>query len=122
MQRILFCLFLFFKLHASDFQGFVSLAVVDTFTGKVQKIFLETGKNLFDDQKMFKIKVNSIEADEETQGVAWVDIAIYYKSSKKDVPVCVQMGKLSTSQIYRTLDNRYLIGFYILPYTGDGSV
>lgn len=100
----------------------MSLAVVDTFTGKVQKIFLETGKNLFDDQKMFKIKVNSIEADEETKGIAWIDIVIHYKSSKKEVPVCVQMGKVSTSQIYRTLDNRYLIGFYILPYTGESKV
>ena len=96
--------------------------MVDTFTGKVQKIFLEPDKEISDDQKLFKIKVNSIDADDETQDVAWIDLEIYYKPSKTDVDICVQKGKLTTTQIYRMANERYLIGFYILPYVGEDNV
>lgn len=119
MQRIILCLFFILPIYAAKFPGFVSLAVVDTFTGRVQKIFLEPGKTLFDDQKIFKIQVNGIEEDEETPGIAWVDLVIYYTPSKTDVPICVQRGKLSTSQIYRLPNERYLIGFSILPYVDE---
>lgn len=116
MQRLLLCWLLLLPIYAAKFTGFVVLAAVDTFTGRVQRILLEPGKTLFDDQKIFKIKTVDIEADEESSDVAWVDLVIHYQASKTDAPICVQTGKLSTNQIYRlSQDERYLIGFYILP-------
>ena len=117
MQRILLCLLLFFNLHANHFNGFVTLAIIDTLTGNVEKVLLEVDKDLLDNQ--FKIRVNSIEVDEENAGIAWIDIVIHYQSSKKEVPVCVQKGRLSTAQIYRIPNERYLIGFDILPYVDE---
>lgn len=117
MQRILLYLLLFFNLHANTFHGFVSLAIIDTLTGNVQKILLEANKDLLDNQ--FKIRVNNIETDEENLGIAWVDLVIHYQASKNDIHTCVQKGKLNTTQTYRIPGGRYLIGFDILPYIED---
>jgi len=107
--------------YAAKFPGFVSFAVVDTFTGKVQRIFLEPDQTRFDEQKLFKIKIGSIEADDEVPSIAWVDVEIYYNPSKTDVPICVQRGKLCTTHIYRMANERYLIGFCILPYVDEDA-
>ena len=116
MQRILLCLLFFFPISAANFTGLVVIAFVDMFTGKSEKILLEPKKTFFVDQ--FKIEVSTIEDDDEALDVAWVDLTIYYRQSKNDVPVCVQQGKLSTNQMYRLSNDRHLIGFYILPYNG----
>ena len=120
MQRILLCLLFFFPISAANFTGFIAIAFVDKLTGGVKKILLEPKKTFFIDQ--FKIYINTIEADEEALDVAWVDLKIYYRQSKNDVPVCVQQGKLSTKQMYHLPNDRHLIGFYILHYTGVRNI
>lgn len=120
LQRILLWLFLVFSVHAANFPGFVSLAIVDTFTGKNENILLESGEITQDEQQCFTIKVNGIDADAENPSIAWVDVEIHYLSSKTDVPVCIQRGKLCTNQIYRFEKGRYVLGFDVLACMNEG--
>ena len=119
LQRFILFLLCIYPINATKFPGFVSLAIVDTFTGKNENILLEPGKTAKDEQNLFKIKVQNIEADEENPSIAWVDIEMHYQSSKLDLPVCVQFGKLCTNQVYRFENTRYIIGFDILPHLDD---
>ena len=75
--------------------------------------------SLDDERHLFEIKAKSIDADEENPNVAWVDIEIHYLLAKKNIPSCVQLGKLCTNQIYRFENTRYIIGFDILPQLDD---
>lgn len=119
LQRIILLLLCLCPINAVKFPGFVSVAIVDTYTGKSEKILLEPGKTMNDEQHLFDIKVKSIDADEENPSVAWVDIEIHYLLAKKNVPSCVQLGKLCTNQIYRFENTRYIIGFDILQHLDD---
>lgn len=121
LQRILLYFLFIVPIYAHKFPGFVSLAIVDTFTGKNENILLEPNKIINDNHHHFEIKVGSIEADVEDVGVAWVDLEIYYQPSKAEVPVCVQFGKLCTNQVYRFENTRYIIGFDILPYVDEDA-
>ncbi len=121
MQRILLCLLYILPIHGAKFPGFVALAIVDTFTGAHENILLEPGKTSKDDHQHFEVKVGNIEADEENPSIAWVYLEIYYKPSAVDAPVCVQLGKLCTNQIYRFKNERYIIGFDISHYTDEDA-
>ncbi len=121
LQRILLCLFCIYPIHSAKFSGFVSIAIVDTFTGRNENILLEPGKTMNDDQQHFEIKVKNIDADTEDSSIAWVDIEIHYQPSKVDTPVCVQLGKLCTNQIYRFKNGRYIIGFDISHYVDEDA-
>lgn len=113
LQRIILSLLCLFSLYANHFQGLISFAIVDTFTGNVQKVLLEEGEIQVDNQ--FIVKVSSIKADTENPDIAWIDMTIDHKALDNDEFVCVQEGRLSTEQIYRLPGSRYLIGFNILP-------
>ncbi len=119
LQRFILFLLCIYPINAAKFPGFVSLAIVDTFTGKNENILLEPGKTVKNEQNLFKIKVQNIEADEENPSVAWVDIEMHYQSSKLDLPVCVQLGKFCTNQVYRFENARYIIGFDISNYVNE---
>ena len=119
LQRIILLLLYLCPINAAKFPGFVSVAIVDTYTGKSERILLELGKVLNDERHLFEIKAKSIDADEENPNGAWVDIEIHYLLAKKNVPSCVQLGKLCTNQIYRFENTRYIIGFDILPHLDD---
>lgn len=120
LQRILFLFLCFFQIYGEKFPGFVSIAIVDTFTGTSEKILLEPGTTCVGEDSRFQIKVKSIVADSENPSIGWIDLEISYKPSKADEPVCVQQGALSSNQIYRFTDERYILGFDISPYTDDG--
>ena len=119
LQRIILLLLCLCQIKAAKFPGFVSVAIIDTYTGKSEKILLELGKVLCDERHLFEIKAKSIDADEENPNVAWVDIEIHYLPAKKNASSCVQLGKLCTNQIYRFENTRYIIGFDMLPHLDD---
>jgi hypothetical protein len=106
-------------IYGAKFPGFVTLAIVDTFTGNSENILLEPGKTSKDDHQRFEIHVKNIEVDAENPGVAWVALEIYYKPSTMDVPICIQHGRLCTNQIYRFENPRYIIGFDISYYIDE---
>jgi hypothetical protein len=116
LQRIILVFWILtgLSLFAEAFQHFVSLSVIDTFTGRHENILLEPGKISRDEKQLFEIKTESIEKDEENPHVAWVNLEIRYTGSKADVPLCVQRGKLCTNQIYRFNTGRYIIAFDVL--------
>lgn len=113
LQRIIFisCLLSLSSLYAKQFQRFVSLVIVDTFTGAHENILLKPGKAMHDEKSLFHIKVKGIEPDEENSCIAWVDLEICYIASKVDMPICIQQGKLCTDNIYRFKEERYLFAF-----------
>lgn len=121
LQRIILVLWLFsaFSLSAEGFQNFVSLSIIDTFTGHHENILLEPGKITHDEKQHFEIKIESIDKDEESPHVAWVNLEIRYIASKADVPMCVQRGKLCTSQLYRFKEGRYILGFDVLTHLNE---
>lgn len=119
LQRIILFLFYLLPLFAGNFPSFVSLAIVDTFTGIHENILLEPGKTMNDEHHRFEIKVKNIETDTENSSVAWVDLEIRYIASKADAPICIQRGKLCTNQIYRFNVGRYILGFDVSDYLND---
>jgi hypothetical protein len=119
LQRIILLLLYLCPINAAKFPRFVSVAIVDTYVGKSERILLELGKVLNDERHLFEIRAKSIDTDEENPNVAWVDIEIHYLLAKKNVTSCVQLGKLCTNQIYRFENTRYIIGFDILPQLDD---
>lgn len=119
MQRILLCLLCILPIYGAKFPGFVTLAIVDTFTGNSENILLEPGKTSKDDHQRFEIYVKNIEVDAENPDVAWVALEIYYRPSTMDAPICIQHGRLCTNQIYRFENPRYIIGFDISYYTDE---
>ncbi len=121
LQRIILCLLYILPLFAVNFPCFLSLAIVDTFTGGHENILLEPGKITNDDKHRFEIKVKSIETDTENPNIAWVDLEIRYIASKVDAPVCIQRGKLCTNQIYRFNEGRYILGFDVSSYLKEDS-
>ena len=119
LQRIILCLVYFTPLFAGNFPNFVSLAVVDTFTGSHENILLEIGKTTNDEQHRFEIKVENIEEDSENPTIAWINLEIRYLASQADAPVCIQRGKLCTNQVYRFNDGRYILGFDVSHYLDE---
>ena len=114
MQRILLFFLSILPIYSEKFPGFISIAIVDTFTGNNERILLEPGNTTEDEQNRFIIKVKSINRDTETPEIGWIDLEIYFQESQKDTSICIQKGKISTNQIYRFKNERYIIGFDIL--------
>ena len=119
MQRILLFFLSILPIYSEKFPGFISIAIVDTFTGNNERILLEPGNTTEDEQNRFIIKVKSINRDTETPEIGWIDLEIYFQESPKDTSICIQKGKISTNQIYRFKNERYIIGFDISPYLNE---
>ena len=83
MQRIILSFLCLFSLHGNYFQGLISFAIVDTFTGDVQKVLLEEGEIQVDNQ--FIVKVSSIKSDTENPEIAWIDMTINHKALENDM-------------------------------------
>lgn len=122
LQRIILILYMLsaFKGIAVPFSNFVSLVIIDTLTGNHESILLEVGEITHDEKRQFEINVRDIEADEENpHHIAWVNLSICYRATKADAPLCVQRGKLCTSQLYYFQDKRYILAFDVLMHLND---
>jgi hypothetical protein len=102
LQRIILSLLFLFSLHANHFHGFISFAIIDTFTGSVKKVLLEKGEVTIDDQFIvsFLVKTSAFQA-EKTSVLANIKPFI----NKNRVKFWKRKRSLQFSVIYGTLSD-----------------